>query len=93
MRGRPAAHTPRVTIEEEHIDHTTQTWVDEEAKADYESIDSNALFSKEVGVSEDYGRQIILMNKAIHEAHSSRRLWLACGQHMVCCSWYDPHTR
>ena len=67
MSGRPAAHTPRVTIEEEHIDHTTQTWVDEEAKADYESIDSNALFSKEVGVSVDYGRQIILMNKAIHE--------------------------
>ena len=51
MSGRPQDSVPRVRIEEELVEQPTSTWHDEEVKADYESIDSNVLFAKEVGVS------------------------------------------
>ena len=67
MSGQPQDSVPRVRIEEELVEQPTSTWHDEEVKADYESIDSNILFAKEVGVSVDYSRQIALVNKIIHE--------------------------
>jgi len=67
MSGQPQDSVPRVRIEEELVEQPTSTWHDEEVKADYESIDSNVLFAKEVGVSVDYSRQIALVNKIIHE--------------------------
>ena len=54
MSGQPQDSVPRVRIEEELVEQPTSTWHDEEVKADYESIDSNVLFAKEVGVSVDY---------------------------------------